>query len=312
MHRLLALAAIYCASASSIAHAQERITVERAVELALKGNLRLLSVEKRALAGHDQALGVGARLLPSVHLSEEFQHWDCPAAFSLANFSSGAECLADAQRMTPPNATPALMPIVARRQETSSFVAAVDQPLLGLLHIGYDFAAQRATAKANDAGVKVTQAATVQAVRTAYLQYFEARALADIAAASMKELREQVQVSEARLKAGVITNADLLRVVVAEANAQQQGIAADTQAAIIKTQILDGIGLRSDENVELSEPATLLAAATQPLPAALEARRQADTRRPEVAQAELGHRAAGDTRTARYLSLLPEIDAEGA
>jgi outer membrane protein TolC len=336
MHRFFAIASFYCATASLIgsAAAQEKITVERAVDLALKGgNLRLLSVEKRATAGHDQARSVGARMLPSIHLSEEYQRWDCPAAISLTNFSAGAQCLATLQAMPKPMLPKMLdgfttqqtatitgllgpflagPPTVVRFQDTNSFVAAVNQPLLGLLHTGYDFAAQLAAARANDAGVQVSQAATVQAVRTAFLQYFEARALGEIAAASRRELREQVQVSEARLKAGVITNADLLRVVVAEANAQQQQIAAQTQADVVKTQLLDAIGVRSDENVELVEPTTLLTAANAPLPAPAAAKQRADAHRPEVVQARLSDRAAADTRRARYLSLLPEVDAEGA
>jgi outer membrane protein len=288
--------AVCCATAS---FAQERLTVEQAVQAAVKGNLRLLTVEKRATAGHDVALSTGARLLPGVHLSEEYQHWDCPFAidFTPPAFASGCQ------------KTAAML--VARKQDTNSFVAVVNQPLVGLLHTGFDYASQRSNARATDAFAKVTEAQVVQTVRTLFLQYFEARALEEIAAASVAELAEEVNVANARLKAGVITNADLLRVTVAQANARQQQIAAHTQGLVARSTLLDTVGLQTDAPVELVEPTSLLAMAAQPLPELHAATVQAEDKRPEVAQARLSARSAEQARTARYLALLPEVDAEG-
>ncbi|HWE29690.1 MAG TPA: TolC family protein [Polyangia bacterium] len=294
---VVGVAAVCCATAS---FAEERLTVDDAVKLALKGNYRLLTVEKRALGGHDVALSVGARLLPAVRLTEEYQHWDCPFAIGFASMPITSGCLSNPMTQ-----------IVARSQNTNNFAAVIDQPLVGLLHTGFDYAAQRSTAKATDAGSKVTEAQVVQTVRTIYLQYFEARALEDIAAASAAELADEVTVAQARLKAGVITNADLLRVSVAQANARQQQIAAHTQAVVAKANLLDTIGLRADAAVELAEPTSLLTMAARPLPDVVAATEQAESKRPEVAQAELTARAADHARKARYLQLLPEVDAEG-
>ena len=49
-------------------------------------------------------------------------------------------------------------------------------------------------------------------IRIGYLRYYEAKALQEIARSSQHELSEQVTVAQARLKAGVLTNADVLRV----------------------------------------------------------------------------------------------------
>ena len=81
---VLGVALVCCATAS---FAQERLTVDDAVKLALKGNYRLLTVGKRALGSHDVALSQGARLLPAVRLSEEYQHWDCPFTIDLMSFT---------------------------------------------------------------------------------------------------------------------------------------------------------------------------------------------------------------------------------
>jgi outer membrane protein len=315
---------------SGLASAKEQITVEQAVDLALKQNIRLLASRRRAEGGHDTALSAGARMLPSVHLSEEFQHWDCPAALSLSDFSGGAQCKDVIARL--PVTTPNLSaftaaqagqlgalfapftaggPIIARAQNTNNFVATISQPVLGLLHLGYDYSAQNNSAKAGDAGVKVAQAALIQAVRTAYLQTYEARALEQIAIASVAELAEQVKVSQARLKAGVITNADLLRVQVAEANAQQQQIVAHTSGITTTAELLDALGMRPDDDVELVEPTTLLDQSAQALPDQASATDHAESVRPEVMQLKLSSVAADRTRSARYFSLLPEVDVEG-
>lgn len=329
-HNIFAIAVVVVCAAP--ARAQERVTVEQAVAMALHKNVRLLAAGKRARASRDQALSTGARLLPSVHLSEEYQHWDCPAAFSFANFAGGAECLSAIQaqpKPMPPDlsafsaAQQAQLgvvlgglfngpPIVARKQDTNSFVAAIDQPLVGLLHIGFDYAAQRENANAAGAALETSEAVVVQAVRSGFLHYFEARALEQIAAASVAELNEQVTVSQARLKAGVITNADLLRVQVAQANARQQQIAAQAQGTVARTALLDAIGLPIDADVELVEPTSLLASATTALPDVRSATDEALRRRPEVKAARSSEKAADHTRSARYLSLLPEVDAEGA
>lgn len=313
-----------------IAAAKEQLTVEQATDLALKQNLRLMAQHRRAESGHDVALSAGARMLPSVRLSEEFQHWDCPAALSLSDFSGGAQCKDVIAKL--PVTTPNLSafsaaqagqlgalfapftaggPIIARSQNTNSFVATISQPLLGLLHLGYDYSAAHNSAKAGDQGLKVAQAATVQAVRTAYLQTYEARALEQIAIASVTELQDQVKVSQARLKAGVITNADLLRVQVAEANARQQQIVAHTSGITTTAQLLDALGMRPDDDVDLVEPTTLLDQSAGAVPDVGVATSQAEAHRPEVAQLKLQTASADRNRSARYFSLLPEVDAEG-
>jgi outer membrane protein len=70
--------------------------------------------------------------------------------------------------------------------------------------------------------------------------------------------------------------------------------------------------MRPEDNIELSEPTSLMAVVSQPIPSRDDALNQAGSRRPEVVQAKLTHKSAAETKTARYLSLLPEVDAEGA
>ena len=102
-----------------------------------------------------------------------------------------------------------------------------------------------------------------------------------------------------------------MRVSVAQANARQQQIAAHTQGVVAKSTLLDTIGLQSDAAVEPAEPTSLLSMASRPLPDLPSATKQAEDKRPEVARSGQTAHAAEHARTARYLALLPEVDAEG-
>jgi outer membrane protein len=291
--------ALLLALGTSATAAADRLTVEDAERIALDTNPRYQSTRVRAESTHDSAKSARGRLGFAIRLGEEYQHYNCPFVIDFTTFQGGCP------------GTVGAMALVARKQDTSTFSAVAGQPLLGLFHLGYDYAAQRDTARAADAGVQVSEAAVREGVRGGFLRYFEARALEQIAAASVMELEEQVKTARARLKAGVITNADLLRVVVAQANARQQQIVAASQAEVARQNVINLIGLPDDSTVELEEPKTLLAQATQPLPAVAGATRRAEQARPEVIQAKLARDSAQAGRKARYLSMLPEIDAEG-
>jgi outer membrane protein len=269
-----------------------RLGVDEAVRLALTNNPQLRSIDARSLAAGDRARSVRGRLLPAVHVFDEYQHWDSP--FSIV-FQPGAP------------------PFTLRDQDTNTFVASADQPLLGLAHRAEEFRAERANAEASGAQTRVAESQLREAVRAGFLRFFEAQALEQIAHTSVGELAEQVGLAEARLKAGVITNADLLRVQVAQANARQQEIVAHTQADVTRANLLAAIGLPPDDAaIELEEPRALLADAAGPLPALAAAQDSAAHARPELLESRLLLAAADHQRRARVLALLPEIDAEAA
>jgi outer membrane protein TolC len=200
--------------------------------------------------------------------------------------------------------------VVLRDRTTNIFAATIDQPLLGLWRRSVEVATARAAASAADAGVLVTQADVAQGVRTYFLQLFEARAEEQIAAASVRELDEQVASAKTRLAVHVITESDLLRVEVAAANARQDQISARADADVRKAELLDAIGLPLSADVEFVEPTALLADSQPLAPDVGAVTERAIARRPEVARATSEHEAAEHLTTARRLALLPEIDAQ--
>jgi outer membrane protein len=293
--RRLALLLLLLPAAAPAAETPRRLSLDDVLKLALSGLPRLAGVKARAEGAHATALSAGGRLFPSVHLSEEWQHYDSP--FDVAFEIPGG--------MKFP-------PLRARDQDTNSFVAAVDQPLTGLLRRAEEYVAGKRGADAAEAAVRVAEAAIREAVTVEYLKLFEASALEKIALASAEELGEQVAVTEAKLKAGSATNADLLRVKVAVGNARQQAIVAHTQGRAARASLLSAAGQRPDDaSIELSEPTALLDGAPQAgdLSSAIDLGLQ---RRPELAQARLSAEAAMHTARARTFALLPEVDFEGA
>lgn len=268
------------------------LTVDGAVALAIQSSPRLGAARDRQRGRVENSAALGRRMLPSVHLSEEFQIYDSPFKISLG---------------PPP-------PITARDQVANTFVASADQPLLGLLHLERDRQAQVALTAAGDDQLAAAIADLRADIETQFLRFFEARAMKQIAEDSQRELADQVQVAQARLASGVNTRADVLRIEVAAANAKQQALQAESQALGARARIVAAIGLRADEAdaLTLVEPRELLAAARAPVRPFERAIEETRLRRPELAAERHLTLAAENQARARGFALLPEIDLEAA
>jgi outer membrane protein len=275
----------------SVASAEDRtLTVEQAVQLVEQNNPRVLQVLAMSRGGRDLERSALGRMLPSFHVSEEYQLWN--SAYDIPFGKS-------------------IFPV--RDQNTNALAIAGDQPLLGLLRLSHEHDAEGLRAQATEAELDTARAELKAMVETQYLRLFEAKALEDIAKASEGELSEQVTVTQARLNAGVLTTADLLRVQVAVANAKQQEILAHTQGEVARANLLGAIGLsQSDTRTEFAAPASLLEHSHNAPPSVAEAEQQALGARPELRQKRLQIDAAEHAEKARLFSLLPDVDLEGA
>jgi len=271
------------------------LTVEDAVKRALEASPQLRAARERRDGVADQARAVRGQLLPSAAVSEELQHYRGPFTVGLSL-----------------PGLPVSPSLSIRDQNTNTFVAAVKQPLLGLARLSQEYVSALRGADAASAQVDGSERGVREAVESGYLRLFEARGAIEIAQASQQQLTEQLAVAEARLKAGALTDADVLRVKVARANIRQQELQAKLQASSARTALLTLLDLPLDEAVEFGEPATLLADAAKPAPSAEDATAQALEKRPELAQAARQQESAEAASRARLLALLPEIDGEAA
>jgi outer membrane protein len=264
------------------------LTVDEAVDMALRSNAGLLAAESGMRGDRDLQRSAGSRMLPSIHVTDEYQHWngDFGIPFGGTLF-------------------------IVRKQDTNTFAASADQPLSGLLYLDRERRAQEKTADAGEAGYAALRAETKVNVEVGFLRLFEAAAMEQIAKASEAELTEEVQITKAKVDAGVLTNADALRVQVAVANAKQQEILAHTQGAVARANLLGAIGLPMDtSDVDFAEPKDLLARARTALPPGAQAEKEALALRPEVRQRRLQMEAAEEHHTAQKWALGPQIDAE--
>lgn len=151
-----------------------------------------------------------------------------------------------------------------------------------------------------------------EAIESGYLRLFEGRVALQVAQASQAQLGEQLTVAEARVQAGALTTADVLRVKVARANIRQQELQARVQESAARTALLTELDLPLDAQVEFAEPTSLEAEAAQPVPSLPEATSQALDRRPELRAAMANAQAAEAASRARLAALLPEVDLEAA
>jgi len=296
MRRQLVLSATLATalSAASLAQASPRaLTIDDAVALALRTNPRLASARERAEAGDMNAASAGRRMLPAIHLSDEAQYWNGPFAVPFGTMS-----------------------FTVRDQKTNTFVASADQPLLGLFRANEERETLSEQSAADRAQIATTEADLRQTVETYFLHVFEAQALEQIASSSVHELSDQVTVAKARLASGVITQADLLRIEVAVANAEQQALEAHSQGATARAQLFAAIGLAPGEAAELTlvaPEARLAAVRAKTTSPSLEALMpQAREHRPELVQQAHLILAADRQVGARTYSLFPDIDLEGA
>ncbi len=270
---------------------EPQLTEDDVVRRALARSPVLRAARARAEVTQAQASSLRGHLLPGVDVSDEFQHWD-------SNFSVAFAL---------PGLPPAAM--LAREQDTNSFVVAAGQPLLGLLHLGADYSAAGAQTDAARADLLAAEAAVREQVREQLLRLYEARALGEIAKASVAQLSEQLQVARSRVEAGVLTNADALRVETALANARQQVIQAQAQEQSEKAGLLIAVGESPYAPVDFAEPILPEPAALPGLEPAVQLAR---SRRPELEGARRAETAASRRATARALDLLPEVSAEAA
>ncbi len=273
------------------ASAQQRLTMDQVVQLAVASSSALEAARARARGDEEQAKSLRGRLLPSVNLSDEWQRWDSPFNVTFP---------------IPPD-YPSLS---ARDLSTNAFVVAAGQPLLGLLHLSSDHSALSTAAEAATFDVKTIEANLRDEVRAEYLRMFEARTLAGVAHASQDQLAEQIAVAKEKLAAGVLTPADVLRLNVAAANAKQQEIQASAAEQVSRATLLVAIGRPSDDRtVDFVQPATpdsAVAVKTDLAPLVAKALRD----RSEIRSATLSAKAANATSRSRSYDLLPDVDLE--
>lgn len=286
--------AVAVVAPGGLAHGQAvtRLTVEQAVQEAIRVNDQLRAARARAEAADDISRSARGQLLPALSGAEQWQHYDSPFVVNLAPGQS----------------------FVARNINTNALSLTATQPVLGLVHLGFGLASANRSADASHSDAQAAAAALGEQVRTTYLRLFEALAQQEIARTSVEQLQKQVLDADARYRAGTITNADLLRFQTAAANAQQQFIQAQTEALVDRQGLLTYLARNPEDlSIEFVEPEDLERMAAQPVPQPVDSLiNQSLAQRPEVHRAMAQADAARENDKAQFSALLPEVNVQAS
>lgn len=281
---------------AAVAHAQAvtRLTVEQAVQEAIRVNDQLRAARARAEAAGDTSRSARGQLLPALSATEQWQHFDSPFVINLSGQPGQG--------------------VVARNINANTLSVSANQPVLGLVHLGFGVASANHSADASRSDADAVAASLGEQVRTTYLRLFEALAQQGIAQTSVEQLQKQVQDAESRYRAGTITNADLLRFQTAAANSQQQFIQAQTDALVDRQALLTYLARNpEDATIEFVEPEDLERLAAQPVSQAVDALiNRSLAERPEVHRAQSQAEAAHDNDKAQFAALLPEVNLQAS
>jgi outer membrane protein len=296
MRQLPRLFLVAAAVSGSLARSQgvTQLTVDQAVQEALRVNDQLRAARARAEAADDTSKSVRGQLLPALSATEQWQHYDSPFVINLSG-QPGAG-------------------VTARNINANTLAVSANQPVLGLVRLGFGVASANHSADASRAEAEATAASLTEQVKTTYLRLFEARAQQGIAQTSVEQLEKQVQDADARFRAGTITRADLLRFQTAAANAQQQEIQGRTDALIARQGLLTYLARNpQDTSIDFSEPVDLEQLGAQPIPQSVDALiNRSLAQRPEVLRAQSQAEAARATGKAQLATLIPEVNVQAA
>jgi outer membrane protein len=305
---IMTLGAATQARTAEPASGARELTLDQAVELALRNSPRMKVARANAEAQADQARSARGHLLPTVAVSVLYANSSSPEDVNVKELigpflgSSGSSGSGGAM-------IPSEIPLKGFQAGLGS--VAVAQPITGLFHLSEDYAAASDEADASAEDARTTEADVRLQVETGLLTLFEARALIGIAKASRTLLQDQLELTQAELKAGVLTRADVLRVQVAVANADQQIIQAEVQDQVARASLLTQIGYPPEAtDITFAEPKEL--ESRQAPSQFTDAEQYALSHRHEITSATQNQQAAHESYLAASFRLLPEISASGS
>ncbi len=282
---------------SSLAPAQDSLTVRQAVDLALAKNGAVESAGEGTKASQTRIAGARGALLPRIQYTESWQRSNNPVfVFSslLTQHQFGPENF-DINTLNRP---PAL----------NNFQSQVwlDQNV-------WDNGYRRSQIKSAEIGNSVSaederrvRMQTVAGVVRGYYNALLATESLTVAEQATKSAEADLERARNRRQAGVATDADVLSIQVHLASMEEQRIRRAADLEIARAALNQAMGLPLDSKFEL---ASRLKTASAPEGGAQELERDAGTLRPEARQASLSAQLAETQRTAARSALWPEVFA---
>jgi outer membrane protein TolC len=285
------------------AAAQEPLTLERAVQAALDANATL----RAARAGVDEATAHSAEarsdFFPRVSLTESWQRGNQPV-FVFSSLLS------------------------ARQFGASNFaIDALNHPDpigffrtgIGVEQLIFDGGRQRSTARIATLRFTIAEASTNEAAAglavtttQAFGRVLKSDAARRAAEAGTAAAREDLTRAERRRDAGLVTDADVLALVVHVADLQQRAIHADGEASVARAELNRLMGTPIDAAIRVVVPASV---ALEDLGASANVTlllAEAEAGRPELKRAAASEQIASAARQQARSALVPQVAAQAA
>lgn len=292
------LAALLFCAAPLTAGAEEPLTLEQAVELALRNNPSLRAAEAQVRAAEAGMLRSRSAFLPTVTLSETFSRTDNPLMVFGSKLNQEIVTLSDFDPGVINNPDPL---------SNYNTRLAVMQPVFSG---GREYLGVRQARYSRDASVQERERArqeTVYGVIKAYYGVLLAKEHLKVAEQSLATSRENMRLAEARYRAGAVLQSDYLRAKVQYAEVQEMVTQSRNGAHLAAAALNFSLGVDQTTSYEIGgslEPRQLSADLDNLIAQALE-------RRPDLSAMELNRRSAETGVSQARTGYAPNLNVMG-
>jgi outer membrane protein TolC len=291
-------AALLLASASA-GRAQEPISLDAALAMALEKNPAMLAVDAAADAAEARVGQARSRLLPRLDYVESFQRSDNPVFVfgTLLNQGRFTEENFDVARLNDPSAIANFQSAFVVRQ--TLFAGGGNRMALSGAHLGRD---------ASEEDRRRAEMQIIFGVAQAYFAVQVAERNLEVMKDAVAVAEEDTRRARAHFESGLATEADLLSIQVHAAHLQEQRIEASNLVEIRRAELNEKIGEPLDRRYSLLTPLTPAESAGDSELPALEALALSESPVLRRAKLELETAAIGE-RQARS-AFLPSVDLQ--
>ncbi len=267
MFRKLCIALILL-SGSAQAQSSLSLSLEEAVEHALKNNEDILIAENSVRAAKASVREARADALPNITLSGQYLRNIKRPVFFFPSFSD-------------PN-----VQVAIRIGSLNAYSAALSlsQPLFRAGKVGKALKVAKLFTRFSEEGQRSTRADVILAVHEAYYQVLLAGRLLEVNRQNEAQTLRHLERTRKLFAQGQVSEFDTLRAWVSSINIRPTVIAAENALEITRNTLKNLIGVPYDVALELRDS---LSFRPRPLPTLEEAIRLAEAQRPELRQLEL-------------------------
>lgn len=295
---MLVVVLLLTAAVASTVYGAEPLTLEQAVDTALRSNPALKAADAQLEAAESGVTRSSSGFLPKVTLSETWSRTDSPM------MALGTKL--NREMVTMQDFDPAVMndpdPI---SNYTTRF--AVVQPVF---NGGKEYLGVRQAKLGRDAAVQDRERSrqeTVYGVIKAYYGVLLAREHHAVAVQSLATSRENVRLAEARYKAGAVLQSDLLRARVQEAEVQEMVTRTDSNVKLSLASLNFAMGV--PQTVDVEPTGSLEAGKREADMDAL--LNEALNKRPDLSSLDLNRRNAETGVSQARTDYLPSVNVMG-